>query len=197
MSDHFLGILDYLPPSYYPELLALQDVPQDASHHPEGDAYIHTYYVTEAAEEIADREDLSMLDTLILVFAAITHDFGKATTTVVHEDGRITAYGHPEAGVEPAKAFLERMTVNETIKATVPPLVREHMAWIGFFMSEITDRAVRRLARRLMPATIEMWALLVEADMSGRPPKVGGLPDRAKQILDKARELGVNNGTQL
>lgn len=189
-----LELLDYIPPAYYQELLDLQDVPQDPNHHPEGDAFQHTIYVVEAAEQIARREGIDGLKYMILINAALTHDLGKASTTVVHEDGRITAYGHPDAGVPLAEAMLNRLTVNQELIANVLPLVREHMAWVGFYMSKITRRAVKRLARRLQPSNIEMWALLVEADMSGRPPKAGGLPDRAREILDLARELGISEG---
>ena len=188
----FLDILEYTPPGLLKELNDLKDIPQDANHHPEGDAYIHTVYVFEAAEEIAYRQNLPPDQASVLLNAAITHDLGKAVTTEIRDDGRITAYGHPEAGVSLADAMLRRLGVYDDTLAQVLPLVREHMAWVGFYMSEITPRAIKRLARRLRPSNIEMWALLVEADMNGRPPKPGGLPDRARKILELARELGVN-----
>lgn len=190
----FLDILNNMPPESLKELNDLQDVPQDAVHHPEGDAYIHSVYVFDAAVYIAAREGLPLNKGRVLLNAAITHDLGKAATTVVHADGRITAYGHPDAGVPLAETMLRRLEVDEYTITQVLPLVREHMAWTGFYMSQITKRAVRRLARRLHPATVEMWALLVEADMDGRPPRPGGLPERALEILTIARELGISEG---
>jgi len=55
-----------------------------------------------------------------------------------------------------------------------------------------TDRAVRRLALRLAPATIEQWGRLVEADHSGRPPLPPGAP--AAEIVALARRLGTAAG---
>lgn len=191
----FLELLDSISPSMYQELLDLDGIVQDVHHHPEGDALQHTIYVVDAAERIAAREGLLPRDMMILLNAALTHDLGKASTTVVHDDGRITAYGHPEAGVVPAQNMLQRLGVDQGIIDNVLPLVREHMAWVGFYMSEITPKGVKRLARRLQPSNMEMWALVVEADMSGRPPKPAGLPTRAGAILDLAREFGINKGT--
>lgn len=180
--------------AYIPELLALQGVIQDKEHHPEGDAFIHTLYVMDAMEDIIARDNIPETYHAILINAAMCHDLGKVTTTEIHADGRITAYGHPKAGVEPTITLLRRLGVPEYEITAIVPLVKEHMAWVSYFTPEITDRAIRRLARRLKPANYELWALIVEADMSGRPPKAGGLPDRAREILDLARELGVNEG---
>lgn len=202
--DALNNIYRQTPDMYYlmmspiqPELNALIGVIQDQLHHPEGYAFTHTVYVVEAAIEIARRELLSPQDTEVLLLAALCHDLGKATTTIVHPDGRITAYNHPEEGVQPTIAMLQRLNVDNDIINHVIPLVREHMAWVGFYMSEITKRGVRRLARRLLPTNMEMWALIVEADISGRPPKAKGLPARAKEILDITRDMGINEGYKL
>lgn len=192
--DDIVQLIEAVPQEALQELWDLEDVVQDATHHPEGSAFTHTLYVMEAAKEISLREELDAHKRLILFLAAMTHDLGKVSTTEVHEDGRITAYGHPDASVPLADALLTRIGHDRETIDEVLPLVREHMAWVGFFTPEITTRAIKRLARRLAPATFEMWALLVEADMSGRPPLVKGLPEKAHQMLLMARELGVNNG---
>jgi tRNA nucleotidyltransferase (CCA-adding enzyme) len=190
----FVALWNHIPQEFLQELRDLGDIPQDPNHHPEGDALRHTLYVIEAAEEIAHRESLNDHDYRILINAAMTHDLGKVSTTEVHEDGRITAYGHPDAGVPLADAMLTRLGMSREDIDEILPLVREHMSWVGYFTPEITTRAIKRLAKRLAPATFEMWALLVEADMSGRPPKPKGLPEKAHQMLVMARELGINNG---
>lgn len=179
----------------FAEVHALKGIPQDEDHHPEGDAYVHTQWVLRAMFDIMERDGINDPRIYsILLNAALTHDLGKVSTTTVHEDGRITAYGHPDEGVLPAFQLLTRLGIDSITIECVLPLVREHMAWVGFYMSEITTRAVKRLARRLMPATIEMWALVVEADISGRPPRAKGLPERANEIVQIARELGINEG---
>lgn len=175
------------------EIARLIQVPQDQNHHPEGNAYLHTEMVLDQSADIADREKLSHTDNVILRLAALCHDMGKFTHTQIHEDGRITAWGHPEAGVVPAMNFLVRSNVPEAIIAHVLPLVNLHMAWVGFYTPDITSKAVNRLLKKLQPSNMQMLAYIVEADMSGRGGKYfnQGLPDRMKQIMHVASVLNV------
>lgn len=193
----FLETLVNQFPHMYPEVLALKGIPQDANHHPEGDAFIHTALVTDEAIRIATNSNLTGFGIQVLIYAAVCHDLGKVSTTEIHPDGRITAYGHPDESVPIAETLLHRLQVPDDIIAHVLPLIREHMCWVGFYMSEITNRAVKRLARRLLPSSIEMVMLLIEADMSGRLPLPKGLPQRAYDILIKARQLGVSEGIEI
>lgn len=173
------------------EIINLYDVVQDESHHPEGSAYNHTLMVLDEAAEISMRENLNEFDNAVLRLAALCHDFGKATHTQVSPEGKITAYGHPEAGVLPATIFLQRSKVNQFVIQQVIPLVNLHMAWVGFYTPDVTSRSVRKLIRKLIPTTIDMLALIVEADMSGRGGKYykQGLPQRMRDILDVADTL--------
>ncbi len=78
---------------HYPELQAIIGVEQDPTYHPEGDTFVHSLMVCDVAAQIAEREKLSEAQRLILMFAALSHDFGKATTTTI-KNGRITSPGH-------------------------------------------------------------------------------------------------------
>jgi tRNA nucleotidyltransferase (CCA-adding enzyme) len=173
----------------YPELAALIDCPQDSTWHPEGDVWIHTLSVCDAAAAIAEREQLADDQRAILLFAALCHDLGKPATTAMGADGRIRSPGHALAGVELAKALLRRLGCPRALVAQVAPLVREHMAHIG---AQLSDRTVRRLALRLAPATITAWGWLVEADHSGRPPLPASNPGAAMVAL--AQQLSVSTG---
>lgn len=150
------------------EIDRLIDVPQDHVHHPEGDAFVHTCMVVDQAAIIAKRERLSNLNSALLRLGALTHDFGKPDTTVIHPDGRITAFGHPEAGVLPAFDFLHRSGIEKRYIPLVQTMIREHMVHIGFNTPDITARTVRRIIQRIAPLSIKMLALLVEADLKGR-----------------------------
>lgn len=173
------------------EIAQLTLVEQDKKNHPEGNVFIHTCMVVDKAAAIAERENLSNTDNAILRLAALTHDFGKITNTQIHTDGRITAWGHPEAGVLPAKQFLQVSKVNPNIIAQILPLVDLHMAWVGFYTPDITSKSVRKLIRKLEPSNLTMLKHVVEADMSGRGGKYynQGVPQRMLDIIEVANHL--------
>lgn len=169
-----------------PEIAALIDVPQDPEWHPEGDVFIHTGHVVDEAARIADREQLDEHDRLVLLFAALTHDFGKPSTTKL-EGGRWRAKGHCQAGIDLAERFLRRIGAPAAVIAEVKPLVGEHLVHAG--VPNPSPKAVRRLANRIAPASIRALGRVVEADHGGRPPLAKGNP--LQPWVDKANELRV------
>ena len=173
----------------YPELLALVGCEQDRLWHPEGDVWPHTGYVVDAAADIAIRDGLDEDARAVLLLAALCHDLGKPATTIHDPDGRIRSPGHDQAGIAPTEMLLRRIGCPHGIASQVVPLVREHMVHIGM---TVTERAVRRLALRLAPATIEAWSRVVEADHSGRPPLPPGNP--GAEIVALAQQLGAAEG---
>ena len=171
---------------HFPELDALRNVPQDPEWHPEGDVFVHTQHVVNAAAVVANREQLGEHDRLVLMFAALAHDFGKPEVTA-KQDGRWRSKGHCEAGVKHAERFLGRIGAPLAIIAEVLPLVSEHLVHAG--IADPSPKAVRRLANRIAPASIEALARVVEADHSGRPPLPKGNP--LQVWVDKAHALNV------
>lgn len=181
---------------FYPELQALQGVPQEPDWHPEGDAWVHTLHVADEAARIAERDGLKGDQRAILVLAAICHDFGKAVpgiTKVEVKNGtdRITSHGHDDAGVAPAESFLKRIGCPLSLRQPILTLVKEHMAHTGV---EATPRNVRRLASRLDPLTVQEWERIVEADHSGRPPLPRHRP--AEHWVGIADSLGAAKGKE-
>lgn len=131
------------------------------------------------------------MQILTLLFSALCHDLGKATTTWKDPaDNRWKAPGHAQEGEAPTRSFLEKIGFGEKMINAVIPLVREHMCHIGV---SPTVRLVRRLSARLAPATITQLIRLIEADHSGRPPLPGKCPDTAKQILELAAQLAIED----
>lgn len=55
----------------------------------------------------------------------------------------------------------------------------------------ITDRAVRRLSKRLEPETIPSLCTVMTADAMGRPPLNQGIPEYIPKLRSKAEELQV------
>ncbi len=158
---------------HFPELAAARGVPQDPEWHPEGEVHIHLGLAGDQAARIARRDNLGADETAALVLAAITHDFGKAVSTTIDPNGRITSNGHNVTGVAPARSFLRRVGAPGRYEDKVLPLVREHMCHTPEGrQGTISDSAVRRLMRRLDQAnggpSMKDWVRLVEADKEGR-----------------------------
>jgi tRNA nucleotidyltransferase (CCA-adding enzyme) len=176
---------------HYPPLAALIGLPQDPAWHPEGDVWIHTGYVCDAMAATCFAEQVTADERRTLMFAALCHDLGKAATTVVNEAGRYVSPGHAEAGRALAAQFLAAIGAPIDLRERVPPLVAEHMALLD---GPLTDRAIRRLARRLDPARIVDLRRLIEADRQGRPP----LPAQPlpQDIEARAAALGCEDGPQ-
>ncbi|MBI9114926.1 CCA tRNA nucleotidyltransferase [Sanguibacter suaedae] len=151
---------------HVPELAVLRGIPQDVRWHPEGDVLEHTRLASDVAARLADDAGLTGVDRAVVVLATMLHDVGKATHTQRRADGRITSHGHDEAGRAIAARFLARIGAPRSITARILPLVREHM--VATSVREPTPAAVRRLARRLSPATMDEWALVVSGDRGGR-----------------------------
>jgi tRNA nucleotidyltransferase (CCA-adding enzyme) len=182
----------------FPEIGRLAGVPQDPEWHPEGNVDFHTSLVLDAAARIAVRDRLEGDDRAVLLFAALAHDFAKATTTALREkDGalRWTSYGHEIDGGPMARGFLERIGIKAAIVDQVQPLTENHMVASGVG-ADPTPRAVRRLAMRLAPASIAQLLRLIEADASGRPPLPPGLPPAAARIRELAEAQAVTEGPQ-
>ncbi len=146
---------------YYPELKALIGCKQEPEWHPEGDVWEHTLRVLDAA---AAMRHYAETENLVLMLAALCHDFGKPSTTTVDGRGRIISHGHDEAGVVPAESFIRRIW-NKKELDDVMPLVKRHMLPTLFFQTNAPDRAYRRLS--LEVRSMELLADLAECDLRG------------------------------
>jgi tRNA nucleotidyltransferase (CCA-adding enzyme) len=169
---------------HFPQLAALHGVEQDPRWHPEGDVHVHSGLAGDQAARLAIDTGLTGGDRFTVVMSALVHDFGKVTHTQ-RTPGRITSHGHATAGIEPARAFLRSAGCPEGLIARIIPLVKEHMSCTG----KPTKPAVRRLARRLVPATMAELALVCGADRAGRGDP--DAPNTATAWLDVASRLRV------
>jgi len=194
---HFSAMLAELKRSgwlgHYPELVALDGLEQDPAWHPEGDVLTHAGLAAEVAAELADEAGLEGDDRYVVVAAAMLHDVGKATTTrrEVRRDGieHVISPGHAQAGASPAESFLVSVGCPEHLRHRIVPLVVEHMAATA--SKEPTEKVLRRLARRLVLATVEEWALVVKADRLGRGP-LASRADEVDRWLAVARAVGAD-----
>lgn len=186
-GTHISGALAVLRDTWwdtrYPELAYMHGVEQDPEWHPEGGVWTHAGLAADQAARLADEAGLTGTDRLVIVFTALLHDLGKVTHTQYGD--RITSHGHAEAGVEPARQFLAFIGCPEGIIARILPLIREHMNCFG----KPAKPAVRRLVRRLAPATLTELALVCAADRKGRGDP--GALSSADEWLEMGRDLKV------
>ena len=169
---------------FFPELEALVGVQQDPRWHPEGDVWRHTLLVMDAFA--ADRIDDEWED-LVVGFACLCHDLGKATSTA-WSDGRWRSPGHEQEGERPTRSFLERLTGQRRLIDQVLPLVLHHMKPQQLFQAGAGNAAVRRLARRV--ERIDRLIRVCRADAAGRPPLAADFP-AGDWLLGKAQEMHV------
>ncbi len=175
---------------HFPELSAIQGVSQDPEWHPEGDVFTHTSHVCDELVRLEAWQSANRPTRIVYALAALAHDFGKAeTTTRMLKRGktRIVSPGHEEISGRLAESFLNRINAPNAIVDRVLPLVVNHMA----HFSSITDRGVRRLAKRLEPENIEGLLTIMTADAFGRPPLPKVIPGTVQSIAEKAEELAV------
>lgn len=187
-------------------------VPQDPGWHPEGNLIEHTRQTMDSAAAIADREGLVGDERAAYILAAMLHDVAKAGVdskgnpiTQLREKGgqmRWTSHGHEQAGGPLSEEFLQSIGIKQEIVQAVKALIENHLGYISYGHNP-SDKAVNNLAKRLhlSKTSIERLMHLVEADQSGRvsrelePDSVGrpiGLDEKAMNVLNKARELGVH-----
>ena len=150
-----------------PHLADTIGVKQDSSWHPEGDVFEHSMQALDAAAalEYSDEQE-----KLIVLYAALCHDLGKATTTIF-QDGTYKSLGHEHASAQAAESLLQRIMRNKDIIHAVCVLVKYHMVPTQLVDSNAGDASYKRMARKLSPvATLKMLGLLALADKRGRNP---------------------------
>jgi tRNA nucleotidyltransferase (CCA-adding enzyme) len=130
------------------------------------------------------------------MFAVLAHDFGKPSTTQhIEKNGKLrwTSAGHATASGPLAESFLRRIGAPLGYDRPVRALVENHHAHDRGNLP-FTDRAVRRLALRLVPATIYDLAAVMSADARGRPPISPRDADvRIAGLLGKAESLKLES----
>lgn len=159
----------------FPELDALWGVPNPAKWHPEIDSGVHTLMVLEQAAKLSD--------SLVMRFAALTHDLGKALTP---QEKWPSHHGHEKKGLKPIKALCAR------IKA--PNEFRELALLVSEYHSHC-HRAFDLKASTIVslfdsldvwrkPERFERFLLTCTADLKGRT----GFEDKAYPQADYLRK---------
>ena len=146
--------------TWFKEIEDLIGVKQPKEHHPEGDVFNHTMLVLNQAAKL--RQDAK--DPLAFMLAAMCHDFGKAVTTKIDENGKVTSYKHELESVKITEAFLDRLN-KVNLKKEVLNLVELHMK-----PNQMYNIAKKKSMMKLWDEAIcpEDLILLARADSLGR-----------------------------
>ena len=158
----------------FPEIAALEDVPQSVEHHPEGDAFVHTLMVLDVATQISPDAKVR--------FAALVHDLGKARTPPKEWPRHIK---HEHRGVTVVNQLCSRLRVSTDYRDLAVLVMREHL--LMHRLAELRPETVLKLVNRLdgfrRPERIALFSTACRADAAGRGDGVIGdyLPG---QLLD-------------
>lgn len=181
-----LGILAQL----WPNLTTLSLIPQDPMHHPEGDVWQHTVLAVAAAAELLSSTTFTEEQKWVIMLSVLLHDLGKLNYTKIHF-GKITAHEHEKSSIILARQFLDSIGASISIKDKVRCIIGEHMFPASIPAGKKPSAgAIRRLAARLHPATIEELAVVVNSDGLGRLQKIEDC--LGNYLLEEAKELEVH-----
>jgi len=147
------------------ELKDLRDTIQRDDFHAEGDVFTHTKMVIDEAARVSKRFEREK-DRHIIMLSALLHDIGKPATT----NERGLSHGHSEAGTEPARQFLERLTTDKEIIDTVVQIVELHLVPLQYHhqREELKDSTLRRMINKHGTHFLNLLSAVSEADALGR-----------------------------
>lgn len=181
-----------------PELQTLAGVAQDPRYHPEGDVLEHTRRVCLALAALPGYRALPGHWRRVLFAAALLHDWGKAETTEVRDDGSIGSPGHARRGAVLAGRWalqaprFEPEPLDLPRRLALTALVALHSLPL-WALSEPDGEL--RLSRASLTVPGRLLALLAEADVRGRTAAdVPELLERLELFAAYCRELGCWEG---
>jgi poly(A) polymerase len=141
-------------PVLFPQLQRLAGLEQGPYHHL--DALAHSRAVVaevDALEALCGHFDfrfrLDPEDRRVLAYGALFHDIGKADSVTREGDGTPHFYGHEKRGTAAAAAILAHYVFPTRRSERIRRLIRYHTLGLGFLKFGYTERALRRIIRRL------------------------------------------------
>ncbi len=152
-----------------PSLATLDETPQDARHHAEGDVGIHTRMV---CQELSRLEDYLNADTegrFVLFYAALLHDIAKPSCTRHEPDGHISSAGHSRRGAVDTRILLWRLGVPFALRERICRIIAAHQMPFFTIQGDRSGHSPEYLIRKLScEMSLRELATVAEADGRGR-----------------------------
>lgn len=173
---HDTGLLEKI----LPELEQAVGVDQPGGYHAY-DVFEHTIRTVDASPQ-----------DLTIRLAALFHDITKPRAKRITETGA-TFYGHEKTGAEVAKVALKRLRYPADTIKDVAILIERHM-----FTTDVTDKGLRRLIRKVGPELIFDLLDLRRADveaqgMGGKTDDVDVFERQIQEELDRKPPFTVKD----
>jgi tRNA nucleotidyltransferase (CCA-adding enzyme) len=144
---------------WFPELAALQGVPQPLLYHPEGDVWQHSRLTLQAACRWTTDPEVR--------FAALVHDLGKGLTPPEQWPRHI---GHERTGLRALQSLADRLRLPKRTVKLAEVMIREHLRVMRIM--EMRPATVVKLLERVRafadPHLLQALLLVCRADVSGR-----------------------------
>lgn len=173
-----------------PEIAKLKTTPQNEIWHKEGNAFVHTCMVVQAALDHISNVTFDYLNNEgireILVYSALLHDVGKGEVTTKGEDGLYHASNHAIVSANIAKELLKKLEVEEYLHTAIISLVRWHMQPMYVFEAKNPEKAVLKLANNLKEVNVDLLVLLKQCDCEG---SIYDEDDHMDELLSRVREI--------
>lgn len=163
----------------FDELKALIGLPQNQNYHHEGDVWTHTMMVL---DEAAKRRGKAK-EPIGFMLSALCHDFGKAVSTTVDDEGVVHSYGHETEGLPLVRTFLERFIDDDALIIYVMNMTELHME--PNIMAQARSRMKK--TNKLFDTSVEPFDLiqLAVCDGLGKLPKSGDSEGFLMERYDK------------
>lgn len=176
--------------AFFPELNALLRLPQDPEWHPEGDVFTHTLHCLDALANRTDWKDLNDSARCTLMFGTLCHDLGKARQTrFAEKQGKLRwiSPGHDQDSGWLSERLLARIGAPHLLAEKTRKLVENHHFLNSFADSFPSASSLRRLSKRIFPATTNELHYVMTSDHLGRPPLVS--PQQDRRLADFKRRI--------
>ena len=152
-----------------PELLRLEETPQDPYYHAEGNVGIHTRMVLDALMQDAHYQCAGAGGRFVLFMACLLHDIAKPDTTVIDAaSGRFGQPGHSRRGAVDVRVLMWKARVPFALREAVCRIIAVHQLPFHAFASRKGVRPEWLVHKLSWELSLPDLCCVARCDMLGR-----------------------------